>query len=76
MKEQLQSGKIDIPSLAGAAVDVTLGEVDDETAETHDQQGNDQSPKTRRSGANASIHEHAISPVVIHDRRSKHDTPL
>ena len=46
MKQQLQSGKTGIPSLAQAAtntgaIDVTLKKVNDETAQNQDQQDND-----------------------------------
>ena len=83
MRQQLQSGRIGMPSVAGAvkdtgAVDVSLEEGDDESTENQDQHNNSHSPRILRSLdlENASISELTFSPLVAHYRRSKNDTKL
>ena len=81
MRQQLRSGRIGMPSVAGAvkdtgAVDFSLEEGDDESAENQDQHNNSHSPRIQRSLENASISDLTFSPLVFHYRRYKNDTPL
>ncbi|KAL9978290.1 hypothetical protein ACROYT_G015789 [Oculina patagonica] len=81
MRMQLQSGRIGMPSVAGAvkdtgAVDFELEEGDDEATENQDQHNNSHSPRILRCPENASINDVTFSPLVVHFRRNKSDTPL
>ena len=82
MRQQLQSGRIGLPSVAGAvkdtgAVDFDLEEGDEETTESPDHQNNSHSPRILRSIESASITDLTFSPLVVHYRRNKQgDSPL
>ena len=83
MRQQLQSGRIGMPSVAGAvkdtgAVDFTLEAGDDDSTEDQDQHNNSHSPRILRSLEleDASISDLTFSPLVAHYRRRKNDTKL
>ena len=83
MRQQLKSGRIGMPSVAGAvkdtgAVDFSLEEGDDESAENQDQHNNRHSPRILRrlELEDASISDLTFSPLLAHYRRSKDDTKL
>lgn len=84
MKQQLQTGRIGLPSVAGAvkdtgAVDFALEEGGDETTESPDQQNNSHSPRIQRGLETCSMNDLTFSPLVVHFRRTgnkQSDTPL
>lgn len=81
MRQQLQSGRIGLASIAGAvkdtgAVDFGLEEGDDDTTENRDQHDNRHNPQIRTSPENASMDDLAFAPLVVHYQRNKSDTPL
>ena len=78
MRQQLQSGRIGMPSIAGAvkdtgAVDFSLEERDDESAENQDRS---HSLRIKRNLENASVSNLTFSPLAARYRREKNDTKL
>lgn len=79
MRQQLQSGGINMPSVAGVvkdtgAVDFELGEGDEDSQGSHGNRPH--SPQTVSSLAQISMTDFALSPLVLHYRPNKRDTPL
>ena len=81
MRQQLQSGRIGMPSVTGAvkdsgAVDIALEEGEDERTDNQLQQDNRHSPQIFTNPESVSMNDLAISPLVVHYRRMENDTPL
>ena len=83
MRQQLQSGRIGMPSVTGAvresgAVDLALEERNEESLEDQGHHGNrPHSPQIITSLADASVTTFsALSPLVVHYQPQRQNTPL
>lgn len=81
MRQQLQSGRIGMPSVTGAvkdsgAVDFALEEGDDESQDSRRQQDNRQSANSSRNSGSISMNDLGISALVVHSPQNGNEAPL
>lgn len=81
MRQQLQSGRIGMPSVTGAvkdsgAVDFALEEGDDESQDSRRQQDNRQSANSSRNSGSISMNDLGISALVVHPTQNGNEAPL
>lgn len=81
MRQQLQSGRIGMPSVTGAvkdsgAVDFALEEGDDESQDSRRQQDNRQSANSSRNSGSVSMNDLGISALVVHPPQNGNEAPL
>ena len=82
MRQQLQSGRVNMPSMADAvkdtgAIDFELAEGNDDTLDSQDCHDNrPHSPQIVTNPEDALITDLVLPPLVVHYQLKKKDTPL